>query len=276
MKIKLLALIVIVVINFKAKTQVTGYTVGQTVVDFSVVDTDWNVHTLSDYTNAGKWVVLNFFNNPSPPSSSQITTPIFNDLYEKYGCNTADLVCIALTTSTNDPGVILYMDTYGGASEHCPAISHEGFSAGVDTMFIPNGYPTFCLIGPDRKLKIVDIWPISAVSDFESAFASASFNPTPATCSSSISDDYAFQNMKIYPNPADENTTLSFDLLSFHKIDVQIHNMIGKNILSFVFNGTEGNNEFNIKTSNLSIGEYLVRLGINGSLSNPIILNVVR
>ena len=276
MKIKLLALIAIGLINFTAKTQVTGYAVGQTVADFSVVDTDWNVHTLSSYTNAGKWVVLNFFNNPSPPTSSQITTPIFNELYEKYGCNTGDLVCIALTTSINDPGVIQYMNTYGGASEHCPAVSHEVFSAGVDTMFIPNGYPTFCLIGPDRKLKIGDIWPVLAVNDFEFSFASVNFNPTPVSCTAGISDHYTFQNMKIYPNPADENTTLSIDLLSSQRIDVQIHNMIGKIISSFVVNGTEGNNEFNINTSNLSRGEYLIRLDINGSLSNPIMLNVVR
>ncbi len=275
MKTKLLSLIAIVAITFTSNSQINGYSVGQTVADFTVTDTDGNSHTLSSYTNAGKWVVLDFFFTTCGPC--QQTTPIFNELHEKYGCNTGDVVCLTINTGQdNDAAVVQFEQTYGGSSAHSPAVSGDGGSGAVNSVFNPSAYPTYCLIGADMKLKNGDIWPISAVSDFESAFSSAGFNPTPAACTGGISDDYAFQNMKIYPNPANQSTTLSVDLLSSQNIDVQIYNMIGMNISSFVVNGIEGNNEFNINTSNLSRGEYLIRLNINGSLSNPIMLNVVR
>ena len=82
MKKMLFSLMILGASAFGLNAQIQGYSVGQTVTDFTVTDTDGNTHTLSDYTNAGKWVVLDFFFVDCPPCNQ--IAPLMPALYEKY------------------------------------------------------------------------------------------------------------------------------------------------------------------------------------------------
>lgn len=172
MKKLLLGLSAIACFNL-ASAQITGYSVGQTVADFTVTDTEGNSHNLYSITASGKYVMLDFFFVNCPPC--QQTQQHFNHLHDKYGCNAGDLFVISINTGQdNNTQVDAFEATYGGTYEHSPAVSGDGGSASVDNAFNPSAYPTYCLIGPDNKLINADIWPISSVASFEAAFPGGS------------------------------------------------------------------------------------------------------
>ncbi|OFZ28915.1 MAG: hypothetical protein A3D92_02380 [Bacteroidetes bacterium RIFCSPHIGHO2_02_FULL_44_7] len=264
MKRTILSMAAICATTFALNAQIQGYAVGATVADFTVTDVEGNSHTLSNYTNAGQWVVLDFFFTTCPPC--QQTAPFFNELHEKYGCNEADLVCITVNTGQdNNAAVIQYEATYGGAFNHSPAIGSEGGAGAVNTAFNPAAYPTYCLIGADMKLKNGDIWPISSVASFESAFAAAGFNPTPTACGGLGIEELGFDGFNVYPNPAANNATVAVNLDAATDVTVSVYNLVGAEVSTESFNGISGANKFALNTSNLENGQYLVKLVFGGS-----------
>ncbi|MFK8058655.1 MAG: BNR-4 repeat-containing protein, partial [Polaribacter sp.] len=62
------------------------------------------------------------------------------------------------------------------------------------------------------------------------------------------------ESIKIYPNPAKDNFTISFNNLDGVK-NIEIYNLLGKR----VYNNSTENNVMNIKTTDLKKGVYLIR-----------------
>lgn len=265
MKRTLLSMAAICATTFALNAQIQGYAVGATVADFTVTDIDGNTHTLSDYANAGQWVVLDFFFTTCPPCQS--TAPFFNELHEKYGCNAADLVCLTVNTGQdNNAAVAAYENTYGGTFNHSPAIASEGGAGAVNSAFNPAAYPTYCLIGADMKLKNADIWPITSVANFETAFAAAGFSPTPTACGGLGTAEIAgFDGLVVYPNPAANSATVGVNLDAASDVAVSVYNMVGALVSTETFNGVSGANKFAMNTSNLENGQYLVKLAFGGN-----------
>lgn len=163
-----------------AMAQANNYPNGSTVADFTVTDTQGHTHNLYTYTAQGKYVMLDFFFAACGPC--QATQPYFSQLHETYGCNGGGLVVLSINQGVdNDAQVIAYENTYGGNYQHAPAASSEGGSAAVKTAFGVTAFPTYCLIGPDNKMKQNDIWPVSSMQSYVSAFPAGS-NIAPQAC----------------------------------------------------------------------------------------------
>lgn len=188
---------------FQLFSQIQGYSLNQTVNDFTVTDTHGVQHNLYNYTSQGKYVYLDFFFSTCGPC--QQTTPIFNQFYTKYGCNSGNVVCISINSGMdNNAAVINFENTYGGTANHCPAISNQGGCTNVKNAFNPAAYPTYCLISPQNKLLNSDIWPISNVATFEATFPSG-FTPPVMSCAMST-EDVTSNLFQMYPNPVKGNT----------------------------------------------------------------------
>ncbi len=169
--------------------QTTNYPIGSTVADFTVTDTEGNVHTLYNYTAQGKYVLLDFFFDTCPPC--QATSQYFSQLHETYGCNDGDIICIAMNDGTDSNAEVdAYEATFGGPWAHPPAIGIEGGCAAVDAAFGVNAYPTYCLIGPDNLMKNNDIWPLTDMNTFVSAFPAGS-NINPMACAVGVNEPVA-------------------------------------------------------------------------------------
>jgi len=216
-------------INLTSTSQIQGYSLGQTVSDFTVTDIYGQTHNLYSYTSQGKYVILDFFFTTCPPC--QQTVPYFSELHEKYGCNSGDIVCISMNTcQENDAAVIAFENTYGGSFAHAPAISGDGGAAAVDNNFNPAAYPTYCLIAPDNSLNKSDIWPISSVTDFENTFPTGS-NITPQACASNVDEITNDLNLRIYPNPSNNETSLLFKAKGNENATIKIFNLLGEVVL---------------------------------------------
>lgn len=278
MKRRLLTLAVILTATFGLNAQIQNYAVGDDVADFTVVDIEGNSHTLSDYTSAGKWVVLDFFFVDCPPC--QQTVGFFNELHEKYGCNEGDLVCISINTGQDDDAYVAsFESTYGGSFSHSPAVSGDGGSAAVDTDFNPSQYPTYCLVGADMKMKNTDIWPIASVNDFENAITAAGHTPQVMSCGSvsSIEENALLNAIAVFPNPAAASATVSVSLEATTDVTVEVFNLVGALVSTEVYSGVSGENNFTVNTSALENGQYILNVSLGDNVARTQVnLNVLK
>lgn len=244
--------------------QVTTYNIGDVVDDFTVTDTDGNIHNLYSITAQGKYVFLDFFFVDCVPC--QINQPFFSELYDKYGCNEGEVYCLSINRGFDtDADVIAYEQAYGGPFNHPPAASGEGGSAAVDTNFGVSAYPTFCLINPNNQIINLDIWPLTGVETFEAAFPTG-FEPTPMACSLGTTD-ISFFDFVVYPTVSDGNQ-ITISLNEAIDTDITVYDSLGKKIFhdSFVDKETQLNLD-------VSSGTYFITIvSDNGSGTKPIII----
>ncbi len=252
-KITLLALALIV--GVLSNAQVTTYNVGDVVDDFTVTDTEGNVWNLYDITASGKYVYLDFFFDTCGPC--QTTTRIYNEFHDRYNCNQGDLFMFSINDGTDsDAEVIAFENAFGGDFEHAPAISAEGGSAVVDTAFGIGAYPTYCMIGPDNKLLVSDIWPLSGVETFENTFSVAGISPTPEPCTEllGVENEIAAFNFVISPNPS-SNGILQINTANTREATIKIYSVIGKLMYETRLSETSTQLE-----TNLASGIYIATL----------------
>ncbi|MEZ4875594.1 MAG: T9SS type A sorting domain-containing protein [Flavobacteriaceae bacterium] len=259
---KLLLFLGVISLNFVGFSQANNYQNGDTVNDFTVTDTEGNVHNLYDITASGKYVFVDFFFDTCPPC--QQTQPYYNELHDKYGCNQGEIFVISINNGTDtNAEVIAFENTYGGPFEHAPAVGIEGGCAAVDNDFGVNAYPTYCLIGPDNKMINRDIWPIADVTTYEDAFP-AEFNPDPMSCTPlSIGDTAKDASFVLYPNPVKPSENIGITLREAMASEVSVYNVLGK----LVFSKNYDSKRISIQ-HNLPTGTYFVSVQTKNGVSN--------
>ncbi len=262
MRLFLLIFTFIFTISSGLVAQVGNYAVGDVVSDFTVTDVHGNTHSLSSITASGKWVIIDFFFVACGPC--QGTVPFFSELHEKYGCNEGDIFCISIDNGDNNADVLGFEATYSTSSGHSPAPAVSGTEGGGNAVVAAFGipsYPTYCLIGPDMKLKNGDIWPVNSIVELEAGLTGAGLTATEMSCNSSLVEQEVVENtIKVHPNPAADNATVSLDLEVTSEVVVTIYNSIGEMITVESFNGVIGNNTFILNTSKIENGQYILKV----------------
>ena len=265
MKKKLLLILTVLTFSFVSNSQIGGYAVGATVSNFTVTDTEGHTHDLHTITASGKYVYIDFFFDTCGPCQS--VSPIFNEFYDKYGCNAGDIYCITMNNgSDSDAEVITYEQTYGGTFHHAPAVSSDGGAAAVNAAFNPAAYPTICLIGPDNKMINTDVWPVSDVAAFEATFP-AGFSPSPIACSFASVEKTVINELSIYPNPATDNVNINFSTITSNQVEIVITNIIGEIIETVSINSKIGNNIAQLNTNDYPKGHYFVSINSNNQIT---------
>lgn len=244
--------------------QASNYDVGDVVDNFTVVDTEGNTHELYEITASGKHVYLDFFFDTCPPC--QATSPIFGDFFNKYGCNSGDVYCLVINNgSDSDAEVIAYEEAFGGSGNHAPAVSADGGGGAVTSNFGVGAFPTYILIGPDNKLIEKDIYPIADVSTYEATFY-GDFNPDPMPCGFAGIEEEKNASFAVYPNPANEMVTISFNASQTDLNTINIYNMLGELVLTNQIQMTVGINRFDIDLGNYHPGNYIVEINTNAGV----------
>lgn len=258
--------------------QIQNYSVGATVSDFTVTDVHGNTHQLSAITGSGKWVVIDFFFTTCPPCQS--TVPYFSELHEKYGCNEGDLFCISMDTGDSDADVLAFESTYSTVGGFSPAPAVSGIDGGgnaVNTNFGPAAYPTYCLIDPTMKIRNLDIWPISSVASFESAFTSAGFSPTVMSCGLSLEENQAaLNNAILFPNPATNQTTVQVNLEASASVTIDVYNLLGQKVYSIDVDAVAGQNDINLQLEGLNNGHYIVSVMVGENAMTRMNLEILK
>ncbi|MDG1429342.1 MAG: redoxin domain-containing protein [Crocinitomicaceae bacterium] len=279
MRTKLLSIALVLSATFGSNAQVGNYNVGDVVSDFTVTDVHGVTHVLSDYTNAGKWVFLDFFFVTCGPC--QATVPFFSEFHEKYGCNAGDIVMISIDSGDDDAAVLSFETTYSMSTGFNPAPAASGTEGGGNAVVADFGivaYPTYCIIGADMKLKNGDVWPVSSMADFETALTVAGLTPTEMACAANVEENLAsLNNVSLYPNPATTSANISVNLEETSEVTVNVYNMVGAVVLSETFNGSNGANMFTLNTNSLDNGQYIVNISLGENVATTqVSLNVLK
>ncbi len=246
-----------------ATAQTGNYQNGDVVDDFTVTDTDGVEHNLYSITAQGKYVWLDFFFVDCVPCRT--TAPIFNEFYDKYGCNAGDVYALSINLGNDDDAYVeWYEQQFGGPFNHAPAASGDGGAGPVTTNFGVNAFPTYCLIGPDNKMINRDIWPLSGIETFEATFPQG-FEPPVIQCTVGIADATAF-DFNIYPSISNGNVNIN--LPSSVESSIAIFNTLGQQ----VFQNTYSDKNINLNLQ-LAPGVYMVKVAAdNSSVTKRIII----
>lgn len=129
----------------------------QTAEDFTVIDTDGQIHRLyADHLDQGQTVVIKLFFVACPPCNSIASS--VQDLYETWGEGEYDVEFLEITTieSDDDQDVDTYKDIH---SLTFPGISADGMAAEAVLPYKTGVYgpyfgtPSFAVIAPDGSIQ---------------------------------------------------------------------------------------------------------------------------
>ncbi len=172
--------------------------IGFTAPNFTVVDTHGDTIRLYDILDEGKYVVLDFFYTTCGPCIYY--TPQVNLAYEKYGCNTQDVVFIAIDYQDTNAEVLAYDAQYG---IQYPSVSGtQGGGNGVVSQYFITGFPTFLLI--DSTYKIIDEISPPTLLVFDFRFGMHGIQPAP--CLSNTTGLPGVRPLAVRPNPVQEGS----------------------------------------------------------------------
>ena len=217
-------LLATVLFPFLGWSQASNYSNGAEVDSLVIEDQNGTIHNLYNIATSGKWIMICVFDVDG--ASNQNSFQYFNDLYEKYGCNAGDLYCIAVSNGTDSAtDVNNFVTNYGGGGVIAPVVVEQEGTDVKNNLGVSN-YPTFCLIGSDKRMKNNDIWPVASLADLESGFPSG-FTPTAQACAPMSTAKNELLKMAPYPNPTQDELRLTFEA-PYEKAEISIYNLQGQ------------------------------------------------
>jgi hypothetical protein len=224
-----------------------------TATDFTVSDCNGDSHTLFTELDSGKVVVICW-------------------VMPCGGCVSAALTAynVAQSYESTNPGKVLFylVDDYGNTS--CTSVSSWGTSnigenitatfadATIDMAdYGSAGMPKTVVIGGPSHTVYYNNNNSVSTSSMQTAIESGL-----AETSAGIQNNYSTSNLfTIYPNPTANSFFISYSLKTESEMNIELYNLLGEKIdLIFSNKQVAGNYKFEINTSNLTKGTYLIKV----------------
>ncbi len=238
-------------LHFSLFTSISAQ-VGNPAPDFTVTDVHGKKHNLYEYLNQGKKVVLDFFFTDCIPC--QFYSPQVNLAYEKYGCNTQDVIFLSIDYNDTGAEVIDYENKYN--IKFPSASGRNGGGNAVVSQYQIIAFPTLILI--DSTKKIIDKMDPPTLVVFDFKFAQHGIIPKPClTSTSNYSND---ESIIVYPNPShDGNLLVSFSNSNLEQSQFELIDYSGKSF-GFLQNTFIDENTCSLDVNDIPTGNYLLKL----------------
>jgi len=164
-KLKSIILLIVVLIMFTCSTN-AQLSVNSIAPDWTLTDIEGNSHTLYDYLDQGKTVVIDFSTTWCSPCWNYHQTHALSDVYNNYGPNGTDEMMVFwiegdLATDSADlhgTGNSTQGDWVTGTPYPIIDLTETSIIDDYDIV----GWPLIYLICPDRIIKFVDIGAVSS------------------------------------------------------------------------------------------------------------------
>jgi thiol-disulfide isomerase/thioredoxin len=222
--------------------------------EFSVKDVYGTTHTLSQYLEEDKIVVLPFFTTTC--GSCNIYTPEIVESYHDFGCNNGDVVFLGINWGANNTGVIDFMAVH---LVGYPCISGtEGLGNETHIQYDIASNITALVVLPDYSIAGQFYGPNAyptrdSLNKLLSTLGAQMYN-----CGVGISEHKSTSGL-LYPNPSKNQSCLNLESSLSGVFTFQIINSQGRIIHEQSMN-LQNKNSIEINTSTLDIGVYFAIL----------------
>jgi len=231
--------------------------VGAVAPDFTQTDLNGNSHTLYDYLNAGKVVIVDMSATWCGPCWSFHQAHYLEDLYTEFGPDgTNEVVIIFYEDDVNTTLADLQGTTGGTMGDWITGVSYPIIDANAT---LPGeygtGYPTVSVICPtDKKIKS-NLTGFGNLADMK-----ANVQGIINDCSSLGAEEETVQEFSIYPNPVTNISTVTIQAITTELATLNIYNLAGQLVLSTQSNLVSGANSINLDMSTLETGSYVLSI----------------
>ncbi len=229
----------------------------QTVMQLNGVDCNGNSHDLLADLDAGKAVLLHFFMpncTSCPPPAKKIQAMANNILAMHPGMITAyampynnSTTCAYAASWVTTNALSLYMPYDSGAVQ---VANYGGF-----------GMPTVVLLGGTDHRIMFSTLSFSTADTTEMRDSIMALLEAPSAITNLPSTVSSFN---VFPNPANNNVSINFDLKETSNVVVDITDILGKQVAIISEEKQNGVVTKQFSTAALPNGNYFVRLQVNG------------
>jgi len=230
-------------------------------INFTVTDTHGQQHTLFDYLDEGKYVLIDFYFTTC--HACNMATPSINEAFKRYGCNQEDIVFIALNRGNSDAQVLTYEQTYNGFFP--TASGQDGHADDVVTTYGVTAFPTVVLIAPNHTFVSKDIYPVTKANLDKAIYQNAGLPYATNYCGldHGLHRDVA---LTLYPNPIINNASIQINLDQVMDVKVKIINVLGQTIDTPIDSLLTEPTTKKIDFSRFRSGVYFIQLITNGQI----------
>ena len=243
--------------------QIPGNRIIKEAGDFTITTTDGITRNLYNTLDSGKTVFVDLFFTTC--SWCQLYAPIIEEVYQDHGAGVGDIEFWGISNNLNDPDNVIdqYKINYnvsnpcagpdgGGTTAHTIVISGQNFL----------GWPTYCVICPDRTLYFDPVYPPTVTG----------FDPYFETCAATVGIDHPEESISnpgiisVYPNPARTEFSVQIAVNDPGPVAIEIYNLLGLKVISSTHEISRGVQTITIPADELPNGSYFIRLMQNSRL----------
>jgi thiol-disulfide isomerase/thioredoxin len=241
--------------------QVTDSRIIKQADDFTITTTDGITRNLYNSLDSGKTVFIDLFFTTC--SWCQYYSPIIEEIYQNTGAGEENIIFWGISNDLNDPDLVIdqYKTDYNVTN---PCAGPQGGGTSAHTIIISGqifqGWPTYCVICPDRTLFFDPCYPPTVTGFdpyFEQCAATTGINDYKPQLSGSRINS-------VYPNPASTELSLEVTVNEANPVMIECFNLLGVKVFSASFEVSPGEQTIIIPTEEIPNGAYFIRLMQNG------------
>ena len=228
--------------------------------DFTITTTDGITRNLYTALDSGKTVFVDLFYTTC--SWCQYYSPIIEEIYQNTGAGQEDIEFWGISNNLFDTNNVIdqYRLDYnitnpcagpwgGGTTAFSIVVNGQNFQ----------GFPTYCVICPDRTLFFDPCYPPTVTG----------FDPYFESCDTLTGINYNNDALKsgiiaVYPNPASTELSLEIKVKYTIPVTIEFFNLLGLKVFSASYDVSSGRRDINIPVGQLPNGVYFIRLLQNG------------
>jgi peroxiredoxin len=250
----------------------------QYAVDFTATDTKNGTHTLFDYLDDDKHVILCFLYSTCSPCTTAVEPLV--QIYHDMGCNMGDLIVLAVNYNETDETVITYQQ-----NNYFPIPYISGQDGGGNAVFFSyqiQTFPTVILIQPDRFILNQDIYPVTLelleYALFEQAGLSPKYDicPLPVVSTQDVSEpDIVWQ---IFPNPASNQARLRtlHEREGVISLQLRLYTVQGNIVQYWAKESLKAEEEISLPLDGIPSGTYILSIQQTGRRTVGLPLQIIR